>query len=470
MNYELNDTKENIIKLLETNDIDRNKYLLKFLKIMKNNSSHQIFSLNGKWGSGKTIFIKKLVTLIRYCSMYNQGKIIRENVYSQDEIFNEADISNMENILKNSPSYREFNEIVKVDLINCIYFNAWEHDDEDDPILSILYTLIKKYNLQDKTTKIDSGTITDKINFIIKTISMGKIDSSDILRVEDLSTSIRRKESLKEAIDTTINNLISENCNKLIIFIDELDRCNPSYAIRLLERIKHYFTDERLIIVISTNLVELSNAISAIYGNKFSSSAYLDKFFDARLELPKANKNTYIEMLNNIFKFQGGSWFSTTISSFIKYSNMELREINRYLGTLSFFEKRLTNSQDMIERYINLINVLFIPYAIGLYITDVNKYTEFKDKRGWSDLEKFIRHDEKLIKLCKYMIYSNKDATTPETLEEVKKLYGLMFDEDYRDKVPETVIGGNRIYGDVFNYLEDKMSLLGSLSDFGERN
>ena len=37
----------------------------------------------------------------------------------------------MENILKNSPSYREFNEIVKVDLINCIYFNAWEHDDED---------------------------------------------------------------------------------------------------------------------------------------------------------------------------------------------------------------------------------------------------------------------------------------------------------------------------------------------------
>ena len=84
MNYELNDNKENIIKLLETNDIDRNKYLLKFLKIMKNNSSHQIFSLNGKWGSGKTIFIKKLVTLIRYCSMYNQGKIIIENVYSQD--------------------------------------------------------------------------------------------------------------------------------------------------------------------------------------------------------------------------------------------------------------------------------------------------------------------------------------------------------------------------------------------------
>ena len=44
MNYEKNNTKENIIKLLETNDIERNKYLLKFLKIMKNNSSHQIFS------------------------------------------------------------------------------------------------------------------------------------------------------------------------------------------------------------------------------------------------------------------------------------------------------------------------------------------------------------------------------------------------------------------------------------------
>ena len=51
MNYELNDTKETIIKLLETNDIDRNKYLLKFLKIMKHNSSHQIFSLPPKYST-----------------------------------------------------------------------------------------------------------------------------------------------------------------------------------------------------------------------------------------------------------------------------------------------------------------------------------------------------------------------------------------------------------------------------------
>ena len=60
MNFEQTEDRKNIIRLLENDDILRNKYLLSFLKIMNNNGKNRIFSLDGNWGSGKTIFVRKL--------------------------------------------------------------------------------------------------------------------------------------------------------------------------------------------------------------------------------------------------------------------------------------------------------------------------------------------------------------------------------------------------------------------------
>ena len=67
MNFEKEITIDSIISLLEVDDVNRNKYLLNFLKIINNNGNNRIFSLNGNWGSGKTIFVKKLELLIKYC-------------------------------------------------------------------------------------------------------------------------------------------------------------------------------------------------------------------------------------------------------------------------------------------------------------------------------------------------------------------------------------------------------------------
>ena len=50
-------TEEDIIHLLEVDDVLRNKYLNKFVKIICNNGYNQIFSLDGAWGSGTTIII-----------------------------------------------------------------------------------------------------------------------------------------------------------------------------------------------------------------------------------------------------------------------------------------------------------------------------------------------------------------------------------------------------------------------------
>lgn len=337
MNFEQTEDRKNIIRLLENDDILRNKYLLSFLKIMNNNGKNRIFSLDGNWGSGKTIFVRKLELLIKYCYMYKNKDIIWENIYSNTEQLLESDVEKLENLIKKD-DYKEFDEIVKDNLINCVYFNAWEHDDEDDPMISIIYELIKKYNLFDETQSNSLTSVLDAVNILIKNGSLGKLDFNGIIKKENLAENIQKKDNIKKAINSTIDNLINEKCNKLIIFIDELDRCNPNYAVKLLERIKHYFTDERIVICVSTNLLELSNTISGMYGYNFSSSAYLDKFFDIRLELPKINIDKYIQTLDTILNDDRSAWFSLAIDSFIKSHNLQPREINRYLGCVKFFE------------------------------------------------------------------------------------------------------------------------------------
>lgn len=56
---------------------------------------------------------------------------------------------------------------------------------------------------------------------------------------------------------------------RIIIFIDELDRCKPSYAVRLLEQIKHYMCDERITFILAVNTAQLQHTIRHFYGSEF---------------------------------------------------------------------------------------------------------------------------------------------------------------------------------------------------------
>lgn len=82
----------------------------------------------------------------------------------------------------------------------------------------------------------------------------------------------------------------------LFVFVDELDRCRPDYAIRLLEGIKHLFNVPGVVFVASTNLEQLSKAVGAVYGANFSGFDYLKRFFDFEYQLPVPDRLLFIQM------------------------------------------------------------------------------------------------------------------------------------------------------------------------------
>lgn len=72
----------------------------------------------------------------------------------------------------------------------------------------------------------------------------------------------------------------------LFVFIDELDRCRPSYALKMLEEIKHIFGISGVVYVISTNIDQLQNSVCAVYGAGFDGRGYLRRMFDKEYSLP----------------------------------------------------------------------------------------------------------------------------------------------------------------------------------------
>lgn len=83
----------------------------------------------------------------------------------------------------------------------------------------------------------------------------------------------------------------------IVFFVDELDRCRPDYAIRVLERIKHLFAVPGISFVIGMNREQLGHAIKAVYGSGFDSDAYLERLLDVGFRLPSVKGERYVRHL-----------------------------------------------------------------------------------------------------------------------------------------------------------------------------
>ncbi len=81
------------------------------------------------------------------------------------------------------------------------------------------------------------------------------------------------------------------------IFIDELDRCRPPFAIAMLERIKHIFNVPGTVFVVATATGQLNHAIGAVYGQNFDGAGYLTRFFDRTYLFGRPDTQKFVDYL-----------------------------------------------------------------------------------------------------------------------------------------------------------------------------
>ncbi|MDM2854283.1 KAP family NTPase [Citrobacter sp. Cpo065] len=190
-----------------------------------------------------------------------------------------------------------------------IYIDAFKEDHCEDPLLSITAAIANVLPEKEKRELIKKAV--PAIKFGVKTAL--KAGAGWILRqnADGLTEEFQKaiKDTSNAAIDGTIENLISEHMEsesnikalnnklrelstnkKIILIIDELDRCRPTFAVELLEKIKHIFDAPNVNFILVANLSQLKAAINHVYGSSVDSQNYLDKFIKYIVRLPDTFK------------------------------------------------------------------------------------------------------------------------------------------------------------------------------------
>ncbi len=265
----------------ENDVLDRREHVETLTKLISTVNQPFVMSISSPWGTGKSTFIR----------MWAQ-------------------------YLKNQSYY-------------CIYFNAWENQADEDPLITFMAEInneiILNLDAEHKGAKkifVDAKKISitilkRAIPAIAKLATYGVLDigkiSEEILAnalgktIEDsianLQSTKRMLISFKEKLEGFIKELNKHNdpIKPLIFLIDELDRCKPTYVINLLERMNHVFNIPGIIFITVMDRDQINSSIKAIYGEGMDTDGYLRRFINLDYELPKPSNLKYSIYLFNQF-------------------------------------------------------------------------------------------------------------------------------------------------------------------------
>ncbi|MGO4912046.1 KAP family P-loop NTPase fold protein [Leeuwenhoekiella sp. W20_SRS_FM14] len=341
--------------------LDRKPYAEALTNVVSTYADGFVMAVNNEWGAGKTTFIK----------MWKQQ-------------------------LKNEG-------------FETLYFNAWENDFQDDVIIALLSELEELKN--EAEARFDSvlknaATFLRKVApAVIKGAASKAIGDEAVTEIveavttytteeveEELKAFSEKKKGIQDfrkSLEAFVKKVDSKK--PVVFFIDELGRCRPDYAVRVLERIKHLFSVPGIVFVLSIDKEQLGHAVCGYYGSdNINAAEYLRRFIDLEFNIPEANQLQYIEYLLEYYDFK--SFTNKSFRQVPPYSNDQsrLRNISKMLFSQEEFKLRLLHKcfarirltistfpehQDVLPDLIVLLSFLYEKYPKVYMNLENTKYS-----------------------------------------------------------------------------------------------
>ena len=311
---------------------------------------HAVIAIDGSWGTGKTTFVRQW------------GGMLRQRRHP------------------------------------VVYFDAFEHDHLDDPFMALFTHLLKASATPDEPilmthkdkliravaplVKPILGSVADAA---LRRASLGLVDPDDMRKriegangeepsdpqavVAEAVERIERQAVCVDAFRKALSDCVSELARSsdtdtessavapLVFIVDELDRCRPSYALGLLERIKHVFSTDNVCFVLVTNVDSLAEMAEKTYGFR-NGREYLQKFYHRRIDIRTVLKHhvpsagvAYMPHLaaQRGIVWEGDRYDSIVLDNLIRVHDVSLRGQERIMASFGLLYKRagLTEYQIM---------------------------------------------------------------------------------------------------------------------------
>jgi energy-coupling factor transporter ATP-binding protein EcfA2 len=296
-----------------------------------------------------------------------------------------------------------------------IFFEAWRHEKDGNLPLSLL-SVICEDKKENKTIK-----SLDTVYYLMKTFAKSTkfnlfgitIDNKELLNgVENIkkaelihgeSMYIENKQ-FQEDFKKIEQEIFKNNTrNKLIVFIDDLDRCEPENVLDLLAAIKLFFTyGKKIIYFCALDKEAISQAVEIRYGKSINAEEYIEKIFDVSFSMPEhlasdkllkqyfdkdnytKENETYEKALEKISNFFNSIGFTNP---------RHLKKVlNKYL-IIEYFKINKIENHNLIPDIIlkeggSTLNIIFVLYFIILYEFYFPKFSEIE------------RYDDKISNHC----------------------------------------------------------------------
>lgn len=309
------------------------------------------------------------------------------------------------------------------DKFETIYFNAWKHDYFDNPTIPLLIELLKKVEKE-------SPEKVSPLKKALAVVTVGLDDASKQLtgisplelgeKIKELSEDEQLAEiggalyeafkaqqevmsKAQEALSSFVETLERK---PLFIFIDELDRARPDYAVKLLETLKHLFGVQGVCFVLAVDKKHLASSVKTMFGSELDFENYYKKFVTRQFTLPsieETNSNNLIEycffehfdekQTNGIeFPFEENA--KQRIKGMMHYLahcfELTPRQIKEYFRTLAHFTAISHDITGHAKPDIDEIAIVCLIHAIEVKHPDTNQQI-VSDKFDERDLEDILQ-------------------------------------------------------------------------------
>lgn len=286
-----------------------------------------VIGVGGSWGAGKTSFLRKLWAYLGGAIEWDDGKVKSiDAAGSRQQWFNE--------------SARDYKDFAGGKNLELVWFNPWQHQFESSPLVALLNEIRQHFSIKRKlfneVGKLADVTIHATLNSMTEAAKDLKLPVPTAKAIvergreyegETLSTALG-SQRFREFFEYAITKAIDKKNGLMVIFIDDLDRCEGEVSYRLLEALKLYLNAKNCIYVLGIDQQHLEIAIAKALSQekdtwKFRPIArdYLGKMFQTIFPLPMTrDTGNYIDLLldrdDGLFRQNLQNLFGLNISDF----------------------------------------------------------------------------------------------------------------------------------------------------------
>jgi len=287
-------------------------------------------------------------------------------------------------------------ERMRMNGLESLYLNAWSTDFAEDPLAAFVGEICRFLEEQGPDSEQAKRISKLKgVSFLLarraipiaaKIATIGTLDlDKEVERflaefAGDLAKDVTKAFDVQKSLTATFRELLQQSVEhlhkggkvkRLVVMIDELDRCRPSYAIESLERMKHLFDVENVVFLLALDMTQLCSSVKGIYGAGVDARDYLRRFVDLEFRLPPANGKAYAKTLSDEFGIQDflngrkGSDVSYAqghvvegMGSLAEIFNMSLRTQQQCMARIKFALLSTPAGEELLGLFVSALSAM----------------------------------------------------------------------------------------------------------------